>query len=145
MQMQQILCEVVVIITRKDLNNCAALRSLAESDRWELDRLMDLATGCTVQYGKEAVQTSRSNDRLGDLSARMADIQRQYEDNIGKYLDHVEQVKTAINGLSDPGCRQIMSLRYVEGLLWEDVAEHVGYSLQACYIKHNEALFELGI
>lgn len=66
-------------------------------------------------------------------------IRRQRE----KQLAILEEVKTSIDRVESPMERQVLSLRYISLLTWEQVASAAGYSEQRIYQIHGDALQSL--
>ena len=65
---------------------------------------------------------------IKDLETR---IQR-YESMCGRVSDSVEELEEKE--------REVATLRYINGLTWEDIAEKVGYSVGNIHRIHNRAL-----
>lgn len=82
---------------------------------------------------------------MGNTTAAMIDIEQEYQQKAKGYLEHVAAVKRAISTLCNPDHSMIMNMRYVDGMMWEDIALKANYSLDWCYKYHRKALRELGI
>lgn len=53
------------------------------------------------------------------------------------------QTGAAIGAVPDPRLRELLTLRYVEGMTWERIAVHMGLSYQWVCKLHGNALTEL--
>lgn len=55
-----------------------------------------------------------------------------------------EAVRDAINRLSDGLPRQVLALRYIDGLSWDEVQTKIGYESSQTYALHRKGIKELG-
>ena len=51
-----------------------------------------------------------------------------------------DEISSAIMKVEDPFYRKILMLRYLDGMVWDEIADKVGYSSRNIYRKHAEAL-----
>ena len=51
-----------------------------------------------------------------------------------------DEISSAIMKVEDPFYRKILMLRYLDGMVWDEIADRVGYSARNIYRKHAEAL-----
>lgn len=65
-------------------------------------------------------------DRVAHYAAAMTDIQRSIESRLERSLTERAKLEAYISGIDDSFMRQIISLRFVEGLSWSQVARRVG-------------------
>ncbi len=56
-----------------------------------------------------------------------------------------QSIGTAIDSLSDPKLRELLRLRYIEGMTWEAISEYMNYSYMQINRLHNKALTELNM
>ena len=106
----------------------------------QIQELRDLAENTTVDPTREKIQTSGSKDRLGDITARIVDIEAEIMDRIIACLDDLEAVENAIISLSDADERLILQSRYVNGMGWGEISEKYCYGHTAIMDKHHNAL-----
>ena len=51
-----------------------------------------------------------------------------------------DEISSTIMKVEDPFYRKILMLRYLDGMVWDEIADKVGYSSRNIYRKHAEAL-----
>lgn len=51
-----------------------------------------------------------------------------------------DEISSAIMKVEDPFYRRILIFRYLDGMVWDEIANKVGYSSRNIYRKHKEAL-----
>ena len=51
-----------------------------------------------------------------------------------------DEISSTIMKVEDPFYRKILMLRYLDGMVWDEIADRVGYSSRNIYRKHAEAL-----
>ena len=56
-----------------------------------------------------------------------------------------QSIGAAINSLSDSRLRELLRLRYIEGMTWEAISEYMNYSYMQINRLHNKALTELNM
>ena len=119
--------------------------------RQERDRLIAEAMGnSSPRLTVDKVQTSISDDTMGDKLAEAADIQREVDWLINKLIADRHRIIGEIHTLTDARYIQILYLHYVEGKKLEDVAEIMvktngkPYSYDHIASLHGMALQEFG-
>ena len=132
------------MLTRKDLELCAAFAREAEDVRERIQRLRSLAESATSVM-RDMPGGSALADKTGDGASSLADLERDAERRIEAYLGHVGAVEAEIEKLGDPQHRMLLRMRYVDGLTWDEVAEHVRYSRSQSIRLHDDAMIALGI
>ena len=61
-----------------------------------------------------------------DYNHKSKRLQRQLQNRLNELINLVEKTNTYISNIDDSLIRQIISLRYVNGLTWDQVAAHIG-------------------
>lgn len=61
-----------------------------------------------------------------EYSRKTIRLRKKLSRRISELMDLVEETNEFIEGIEDSLTRQIISLRYINGLTWEDVAANVG-------------------
>jgi len=132
-------------ITQKDLDICFALAREVENIRERIERLRALLSGSGVIIRETPGSTDGPRDKMAEGVASLVDMERDARHRIEAYLDHAGMVEKAIDGLGDPGQRMVLRLRYMDGLVWEEVARKAHYSKRWCEAMAAKGLAELGI
>lgn len=66
------------------------------------------------------------SDRVGAYAAEIADLQGIIDANIRRCWHELRRLSRYISTVEDSLMRQILTLRYVEGLTWNQVAQRIG-------------------
>ena len=54
-----------------------------------------------------------------------------------------DEISSVIMKVEDPLYRKILIFRYLDGMVWNDIADRVGYSARNIYRKHSEAIKDI--
>jgi len=132
-------------ITHDDLKHCAALAREAQNIRERMERIRSLA-----EFGRMGGSVIGGNgapvdDRSGEGATALADIEAGSVAKIEAYLGHVACVEQAIARIPDPTVREVLRLYYVDGYIWDQVAEHAHYDARQCQRIRDRGLRVLGI
>lgn len=71
-------------------------------------------------------------------------IEELKEERLAKIRRHIN-VKRKIDSIKDDDEREVLRLRYIEGLKWEEVAVEIGYSWRRTHDIHSNALKHLSL
>lgn len=66
------------------------------------------------------------SDKIGKYAAEIADLKELLDLNLKKCFYELNRLNRYIESLDDAQMRLILSLRYVNGLSWEQVAYSIG-------------------
>ncbi|NLB90552.1 MAG: hypothetical protein GX786_04970 [Clostridiales bacterium] len=122
------------------------MRRQADHLLWQIEKMEAFAQRTTAPIDKkEGRGKGGYSDVVGNGATAIADIKREYGKPIQVYLEHVAQVIKAFEKLDDPDQYRIMNMRYIEGLLWEEIMEQIPASRNWCFERHRKALKKLGI
>lgn len=106
-------------------------------------QLRSLATNISVSNNSERVQTSGSGDRVGNIVAKIVDVQSEIDQIVDDYLKQKADVIHTIESVSVPNFYQLLFKKYVEYKSLNDISEEMGYSLQHVKRLHSQALNEV--
>lgn len=111
-------------MTKKELSQLYCLnREIVEQQR-RLTELEDLATSCTSHItGMPRVEGI--SDKVATYTAEISDLKSLLDLNLKKCFFELNRLNRYINSIEDSEMRMILSLRYINGLCWEQVAASI--------------------
>lgn len=115
--------------------------SLVDAKIGERDKLWELATKITVPTDKEAIQTSGVSDKVGNIAAKLADIDRELNEIIDEYIDIKNECISFIEKLADkPIEYRVIHKHYVQYKTFVEIEQEEGYSYQGIMKIKERAL-----
>lgn len=106
-------------------------------------QLRSLATNISVSNNSERVQTSGSGDRVGNIVAKIVDVQSEIDQIVDDYLKQKADVIHTIESVSVLNFYSVLFMRYIEYKSLDDISSEMGYSLQHVKRLHSQALNEV--
>lgn len=127
-------------MTRKELSQLRWLnREIAEEKR-KLAELEVAAAGSTAKI-TGLPHVTGAHDKVGDLAILIAEQRDLIDLKVRQSVIEYNRLNRYIHGIEDAQMRMILSLRYVNGLSWQQVAFSIGESDESYpRRKHNEFL-----
>lgn len=113
-----------------------------ENKQMQVQSLYDLILSIGVSMEEEKVQSSHSQDPLGNTIARIVDLQKEINADIDKYVDKKLEAIRLINTLENDESINILFRRYIKYEEWQTIADELHFSRQAIDKKHKRALAE---
>ncbi len=111
-----------------------------------IDRARAWAEGITQHPRPDGgISGGMTSDKVGDGAIELAEIEEMFADTIRRYRTHIAMVDEAIDDIPDANQRRVLRLRYMDGLLWTDIAKRTKYDERSCYRHHDAGLEALGI
>lgn len=115
--------------------------SLVDAKIGERDKLWELATKITVPTDREAIQTSGASDKVGNIAAKLADIDRELNEIIDEYIDIKVECINLIEKLADrPVEYRVIHKHYVQYKTFVEIEQEEGYSYQGIMKIKERAL-----
>jgi len=111
-------------MNKKELSQLYFLNREIEEQQRRLEELECLATSCTSSITGMPGSFSIV-DRLAKYTAEIADLRGLIDLNIKKCFYELNRLNRYINSVEDSEIRMILSLRYVNGLNWEQIAASI--------------------
>lgn len=110
----------------------------------QISRLRELSTKITQTLTPDKVK-SNSENRLESSVSKIVDIERE----IGASIDQLErtrlQVESVINSVPNVNQRNVLRLRYISGMKWEQIAVKLNYDYRWVLRLHGKALNKIAI
>lgn len=127
-------------MTKKEFREIIYLDHLINSKIRLLDNLkFNRLQVKSMQLKTDVVQVSKQGNKQEDLIIRILDLEKEITKDIDNLICEKKKAKTVIDKLDGP-YRLVMSMRYLECMKWEEIAYRIGYSIQAVYKIHGQAL-----
>jgi len=131
-------------MTKKELSQLYYLNREIEEQHRRLQELEDIATSCTTQI-TGMPHISGISDKIGKYAAEIADLKGLLDLNLKKCFYELHKLNRYIQSIEDSQMRMILSLRYVNGFAWEQVAASISvyateFSVKQAahrYLKNN--------
>jgi hypothetical protein len=109
----------------------------------ELYRYKCLVTSVTVPTDREAVQTSGVSDKVGNIVAKIIDLENEIDTMIDEYIDTRRRCITVIEMLKDPLQYAIIHKHYVQYKSYAEIADEESYSYVWIMTVKDRALREI--
>lgn len=127
-------------MTKKEFREIIYLDHLINSKLRLLDNLKSNRLQVKgMRIKSDVVQVSKQGNRQEDLIIKIIDLEKEITKDIDNLVDEKQRAKVVIDKLDGP-YRLVMSMRYLECMKWEEIAYRIGYSIQAVYKIHGQAL-----
>ncbi len=109
--------------------------------QWRIQTVRGWAEGIT-QYPRPdgGISGGQIGDKVGAGAAELVALERHYAERIKRYSAHVAIVDDAIDAIPDSDQQRVLRLRYMDGLLWEDIAKRMACDRATCFRKHDAGL-----
>lgn len=131
--------------TKQYLKQAYRINELIKSQREELETLKLLSTSVVTDTSQVKVQGSKQVDRLGNIVAKIVDMENQINEEIERCLDLKLNIHNRINNLPNVDERLVLRLRYLEFLEWDEITQRLSYSLRQIYRIHAAALANVNL
>lgn len=115
--------------------------SLVEGKINEREKLWLLATKITIPTDREVIQTSGVSDKVGNIGAKLADVERELDAIIDEYIDIHRECVSVIERLADkPVEYAVIHKHYVLYKTFVEIEQEEGYSYQGIMKIKERAL-----
>ena len=106
----------------------------------QLSEIKSLATRVTSVITPDRVQTSGPGNNLENAMVRYLDIENEVKKTIDEYVETKNRIIKEIEQLSDDRFISVLSMRYLDYLPWEDIADELYMSERQVFRIHGKAL-----
>ena len=127
-------------MTKKELSQLYYLNREIEEQHRRLQELEDIATSCTTQI-TGMPHISGISDKIGKYAAEIADLKGLLDLNLKKCFYELHRLNRYIESIEDSQMRMIISLRYVNGFDWEQVAASISSCISGESIRKAHERF----
>lgn len=111
----------------------------------QIVELRTLAAGGALQLKATPSGKYHNYDPVKENAVKIAELEKKLEKEKRKAAVELARVTKVINAITDGVEHEILTLRYVKCMKWEEIAEETNYSEQRLYQLHNSGLKNLKI
>jgi hypothetical protein len=131
-----------VIAAKTYLQQIRTLDNAIKAKQSEIYKLECLATNTTVPTDREAVQTSGISDKVGSLCAKIADLQKEIEQEKTIFIEQQQERIKVLELLraEDALLYFILHRRYVSCCALKEISKEICYSYDYTRELHGLAL-----
>ena len=108
---------------------------LIEKQQWK-----DIALGITANMDGERVQSSGGKSKMADAIEKCVDMESEIDGLIDKLIDIKKDVIQTIERLDSPTEYDILHMKYIQFLTFEEIAEYYGREYTTITTAHGRAL-----
>lgn len=129
------------------LNQGRRLDDLINSKTEELKKLNDLAENIpSPNYSGMPYPASKEVEpQYAKCSQKIVDLEQEIKSECAELIALKEEIGKTINAVKDKDERLLLSLRYIQFLSWEDIAEKMRFCVRHIYRIHAKALKNIKI
>jgi hypothetical protein len=107
---------------------------------YEVQRLRVLAVSTTVPTDREVVQTSGVSDKVGNIVAKIIDLENEINELIDEYVDLQRLCISIIESVKNPVQYTVLHKHYVQYKSFAEIAEEEHYSYDGIMKVKRKAL-----
>lgn len=128
-------------VSKKELSQLYYLSREIEQDRKRLEELEAAAQGSTQQI-TGMPRAAGFSDKVGKYVAEIADLRGMIEQKVQRCWHELKRLNRYIASVEDSQMRQILTLRYINHMTWQQVASAMGNYNTADNLRmqHNKFL-----
>lgn len=108
----------------------------------EIEKIMAYLEKVTATLGKSISSGHKREDRTAKGIAELQDLRKRYSDKLSDMLDILRDIENAIGKLPEKE-RTVMRYRYIDNLLWDDIADKMHFSKRQVIRIEKAALKKL--
>ena len=112
-------------MTKKELSQLYYLRKEIKEQQRRLSELEALATSCNAKI-TGIPNGNGVSDKVANYAAQIADLKGLLDLNLKKCFYELNRLDRFISSVKDSEMRIILTLRYSQGLTWQQVAQNMG-------------------
>lgn len=125
------------------LNQARLLDAWIQAKFKQLQQWRALAEKRTANYTPHPGGSSPIPDRRMDIVAKIVDAERELNVEIDRLVDLKREIEQVIARVPDNRMRLLLEMRYINGAMWKEIAELMGYDRSNIWRLHCAALTEI--
>ena len=112
-------------MTKKELSQLYYLKKEIKEQQKRLSELEALATSCTAKT-TGLPNGNGVSDKIANYATEIADLKSLLDLNLKKCFYELNRLDRFISNVKDSEMRIILTLRYSQGLSWQQIAQNMG-------------------
>jgi DNA-directed RNA polymerase specialized sigma subunit len=88
----------------------------------------------------DGTHSSTPYDRIGEITARIVDLEREINEDIDRSIDVQREIRAAIARVTDERLQSLLEYKYINGYTLEEIAVRMDYSYPQICRLHGRAL-----
>lgn len=112
-------------MTKKELSQLYYLKKEIKEQQKRLSELEALATSCTAKI-TGLPNGNGVSDKIANYATEIADLKNLLDLNLKKCFYELNRLDRFISSVKDSEMRIILTLRYSQGLSWQQIAQNMG-------------------
>ena len=126
------------------LRQAFCLKCDIERKQNQILELQAMAERTTGSYAALRVSGTTSRSKLENAVTRLADIGDELAKDLAAYREKYREISAVIDAVENPIYRELLSLRYLSFMKWEDIAVMMGKTHHhVTHWIHPKALMEV--
>lgn len=103
-------------------------------------KLKTMACSVNISDSGERVKTSGDKDRLGNAVAKIVDLEKEIDSMVDSFVSKRKRIIEQIDNISDDDEYNVLSMRYVGGKTFDEIAKATNWSIRKVFSIHGKAL-----
>ncbi len=104
---------------------------------------LDSLSNVISKYGEREIETYPSGNSSETVALRWSELKKECDELSFKLVKIDRETDDILKLLTNPSQYQVLYLRYIRRLSWDDIPKACNYSKQSVYRFHKEGLEEL--
>lgn len=110
----------------------------------EAEESFGRAVSCTVRMKPNKVSGgSASYDRMADDIVKAVDACGSLQENAAMLGKKLQTILAMIEAVPDERWRLVLTLRYIRGMSWDEIAREMHYERTQIFVFHGKALLDV--
>ena len=110
----------------------------------QVSRLKNMATKATGSHQAQRLSGTSRHSPMENCLVEVIDLEYEINADIDRLVDLKHELAACIMKLEDCSQKQVLELRYLDGLTWEDIAKLMrDYDVQRIFQVHGKALQQI--
>lgn len=126
--------------SKEYLSQYRTLNARIDAKLAQAERLRHLAQSAGGQNYSGAAHSTQPRDKVGELTAKIIDLEMEINDEIDKLVDLEREIRSCISKLENKNQRIVLEMKYINGWTLDSIAKLLNYSLVHIKRIHNQAL-----